>query len=73
MKLATSVFSNRVFHENACESLYLSRYQAYVGKLVTVSYCPPCLADPLGAAGIGTATVADADAQLGDVYICPGP
>jgi len=73
VRLATSVFSNRVFDEEACESLYLSRYQAYVGKLVQVGYCPPCLADPPGAAGIGTSTVDDADAQLGEVYICPGP
>jgi hypothetical protein len=73
VRLASSVFSNRVFDEEACESLYLSRYQAYVGKLVTVGYCPPCLANPPGAAGIGTSTVDDADAQLGEVYICPGP
>jgi hypothetical protein len=72
-RLAASVYSNRVFDEEACESLYLSRYQASVGKLVQVGYCPPCLADPPGAAGIGTDTVAAADAELGEVYVCPGP
>jgi len=73
VKLATSVYGGRVFDDEACESLYLSRYQAYVGKLVQVGYCPPCLADPPGAAGIGTSTIDDADTQLGEVYVCPGP
>jgi hypothetical protein len=73
VKLATSVYSDRVFDEEACENTYLSRYNAYVGKLVQIGYCPPCLADPPGAAGIGTSTLDDADAQLGEVYICPGP
>jgi hypothetical protein len=73
VKLAASVYSNRVFDEEACENLYLSRYNAYVGKLVQIGYCPPCLADPPGAAGIGTSTLDEADAQLGEAYICPGP
>jgi hypothetical protein len=78
MKLAAAIFVGKPFDEEACEETdprtsALARYNAGVGKYIAAGYCPPCLADPPGALGLGTGTIADADASLEDVYICPGP
>ena len=76
-KLAASVWANKPFDEEACEEVgdysALGKYNAGVGKYIQAGICPPCLANPPGALGLGTSTVSDADANLQEVYICPGP
>jgi len=77
IKLATAVWAGKVFDEEACEDVgdrsALTKYDTYVARYIQAGICPPCLADPPGALGLGTSTVADADANLQEVYICPGP
>jgi hypothetical protein len=78
-KLAAAVFKGTIFDEEACEDTggksALDKYNLLVNKLITAGFCPPCLTDPgpTNALALGTSTVADADANLDDVYICPGP
>jgi hypothetical protein len=73
-KLALSVFADRVFDEEVeCEDRYAPRIDANIQKYITIGFCPPCLADPPGALGLTAALRADSDANLEDVYICPGP
>jgi hypothetical protein len=60
-----------VFDEESCESLALSKYSAAVNKYVSGGICPPCLAS--NGPALGPATVATADANLEDVYVCPAP
>jgi hypothetical protein len=79
-KLGAAVFASRVFDEDACEDgdpsrSALARYDTVVGKYIGLGICPPCLANPgpTSALALGTSLVSDADAALGDVYVCPGP
>jgi hypothetical protein len=78
-KMAASVWAGKPFDEEACEDTgiksALARYDTYLNKYITAGICPPCLTDagPTNAAALGTSTVADGDAQLGEVYVCPGP
>jgi hypothetical protein len=60
-----------VFDEESCESLALSKYDAAVNKYVGSGICPPCLVS--NGPALGPATVATANAELEDLYICPGP
>ncbi len=79
-KLAKYVWYGKPFAEDACEDVgpksALAKYNTYLNKYITAGICPPCLADPMAptnAAALGTSTVAAADADLGDIFICPGP
>ncbi len=79
-KLSASVFKGSVFDEDFCEDSdpiksKLGKYNTFVNKLITAGICPACLTDPgpTNALDLGTSTVASADANLQDVYICPGP
>jgi len=79
-KLVRSVFAGRPFDEEACEDTgiksALAYYDAKVNAFIASGLCPPCLADPMAptnALALGASTVADADAQLQEPYICPGP
>jgi hypothetical protein len=73
-KLAASVFTNRVFDEEVeCEDRYAPRIDAAIQKYITAGFCPPCLADPPGALGLTADLRTSSDANLQDVYICPGP
>ena len=76
---AQYVFAGKPFDVEACETGIkgaLARYDAGVAKYVAAGICPACLADPMSptsAESLGASTVADADAQLQEVFICPGP
>jgi hypothetical protein len=78
-KLAKAVFKGVVFDDESCEDLgpksALAKYDAKVNKLIAAGICPPCLTDPgpTNALDLGPSAIADADASLQDVYICPGP
>jgi hypothetical protein len=80
LKQAISVWAGKPFDVEACEvngeKSALARYGYYVDRYVTSGICPPCLADPMAptsAQSLGTSTVGDADTQLQEVYVCPGP
>ena len=76
---AQYVFAGKPFDVEACETGIkgaLTRYYAGVAKYVATGICPACLADtmsPTSAESLGTTTLAGADAQLQDVFVCPGP
>jgi hypothetical protein len=79
-RMGLAVFADRPFDEDACEDgdpsrSALARYNATVGKYIAAGICPPCLADagPTSALSLGTTRVSEADADLGDTYVCPGP
>jgi hypothetical protein len=79
-KLVKAVFAGKPFDEEACEDTgvksALESYNAKVSGYIAAGICPPCLADsmaPTNALALGASTVADADAQLQEPYICPGP
>jgi hypothetical protein len=78
-KMAASSFKGVVFDEEMCENTGgksgLDKYNLLIGKAVLAGFCPPCVTDagPTNATDLGVNTVADADANLQDVYICPGP
>ena len=79
-KLAVSIFAGKPFDEEACEDTglksALARYNDKLNRIIAYGICPPCLTDamaPTNAAALGAATVANADSQLQEVYICPGP
>jgi hypothetical protein len=76
VKLGRSVFTSRPYDESLCEDngdrSALAKYSAYIGKYITSGLCPACIAGGGGAA-IGTSTVSDDNAQLEEVYVCPGP
>lgn len=74
-KAAAVGFKSGIFDEEACEDTGLksahAKYDAYVNRYIAAGICPPCLVS--GAPTLGTDTVAGADADLDEVYICPGP
>jgi len=78
-KLAGAVYKGGVFDEEACEDTGgnsgLDKYNALVNKLIAAGICPSCVTDAgtTNALALGTSTVAGADANLQNVYICPGP
>lgn len=78
-KLVKSVFKGTPFDDELCETDplkgALAKYDKYVNRYVDAGYCPPCLTDPgpTNALDLGANTVAEADANLDDVFICPGP
>ena len=72
-RMAQYVFRGRVFDEETCEDTAHAKYDAAIQKYITIGYCPPCLADPPGALGLGDTLRTESDANLEDVYICPGP
>lgn len=78
-KQAVTVYKGGVFDEEACEDTGgksgLDKYNARVNKLIAAGICPSCVTDAgtTNALALGTSTVADADANLQNVYICPGP
>ncbi len=79
-RLVKYVFAGKPFDEEACEDTglksALTRYDDKVNAYIAAGICPPCLADPMAttnAIALGASTVADADAQLQEAYICPGP
>jgi hypothetical protein len=79
-KLVKAIFAGKPFDEEACEDTgiksALAKYDAKVASYVGAGICPACLTDPMSptnATTLGLNTVADADAQLQESYICPGP
>jgi hypothetical protein len=73
-KLAAYGFKSVPFDDEDCETGLkgaLTKYNQGVNKFITAGICPPCLVS--GGPTLGTDTVAGADANLEDVYICPGP
>ncbi len=79
-RLAKYVYVGKPFDEEACEDTgiksALTKYNDKVNAYVGAGICPPCLADPMAptnATALGTGTVADADTQLQEVFVCPGP
>jgi hypothetical protein len=78
-KLALYTFKGAFFDEELCEDTggksALDKYNLKVNKAIAYNLCPPCVTDPgpTNALALGTSAVADSDADLQDVYICPGP
>jgi len=73
-KLAAYGFKGAPFDEEACETGSkgaLTKYSLAVTKYIDAGFCAPCQAS--FAPSLGTDTAADADANLEDLYICPGP
>jgi hypothetical protein len=79
-RLAKYVWAGKPFDEDVCEDTgtksALAKYNTVLNKYIVAGICPPCLADPMASTNatlLGTNTVAAADAQLQEVFICPGP
>ena len=79
-RLAKAIFSGKVFDEDACEDTgiksALAKYDSKIAAYVSAGICPVCLTDamsPTNATALGLSTVANADAQLQEIFICPGP
>jgi hypothetical protein len=68
-RLAGAGFKSVAYDDDECEGEALARYDERVNRYL--SLCSPCLAS--SASTLGSGAVSDADAELGDTYICPGP
>jgi hypothetical protein len=77
---AVAVFKGVVpaIDEESCEDTglksALTKYDTTVNKVIAL--CPSCLGDPLSptyAHTLATDHIADADANLQQIYVCPGP
>lgn len=79
-KLAAAVFKGDTFDSAACETTgdrsASGRYLKKVFRAIDAGLCPPCLADTMmstNAVDLGASAIADADADLGEIYLCPAP
>jgi hypothetical protein len=76
IKQAAAIFKERAFDEDTCEDSgprsALEKYNYKVNSVIDV--CPPCLNGGANDAFVlGANTVNDAEADLEDIYVCPGP
>jgi hypothetical protein len=75
-KLANSIFRSRTYDEAACEDAGpksgLGKFEARMSKYIASGICPSCI-DTASVNALGTSIIADNNANLEEVYVCPGP